>query len=109
MVEAERPSVSGEHLSVRLHHLDPEAYLRELARWSRDHYLELIPKHWVEAHARLDPAEIEREVGSLTIHRWSQRPRAAVDCGLSGAASRLGTIHATPTCGDEHREDRPRG
>jgi transposase len=57
--------------SARLHHLDPEAYLRDifrvLAHWPKDRYLELSPKHWAATRARLDPAELKAEVGELTI------------------------------------------
>ena len=57
--------------SARLHRLDPESYLRDLfrvlAQWPRDRYLELAPKYWARTRARLDPGELLREVGSLTI------------------------------------------
>jgi len=57
--------------SARLHQLDPEAYLRDLfrvlAHWPRDRYLELAPKYWAATRARLDEAELAREVGWLTI------------------------------------------
>ena len=57
--------------SARLHQLDPEAYLRDLFRvlphWPRDRYLELCPRDWRATRARLDPAELERELGPLTI------------------------------------------
>jgi hypothetical protein len=57
--------------SARLHRLDPEAYLRDLIRvlphWPRDRYLDLAPKHWAETRARLDAAQLEREIGELSI------------------------------------------
>jgi hypothetical protein len=57
--------------SARLHGLDPEDYLRDLFRvlplWPRERYLELAPKNWLATRARLDDAEMEREVGWLTI------------------------------------------
>lgn len=57
--------------SCRLHRLDPEAYLRDLYRvlphWPKDRYLELAPKYWAATRARLDPGELAREYGSLTI------------------------------------------
>ena len=57
--------------SARLHDLDPEDYLRDLFRvlplWPRDRYLELAPKNWPATRARLDAAELEAEVGWLTI------------------------------------------
>jgi hypothetical protein len=57
--------------SARLHRLDPELYLRHLIRvlvhWPKDRYLELAPKYWSTTKARLDPAELEQEIGNLTI------------------------------------------
>jgi transposase len=57
--------------SARLHGLDPEAYLRDLFRvlpqWPRDRYLELAPKYWRATRVRLDPAQLDVELGWLTI------------------------------------------
>jgi transposase len=57
--------------SCRLHGLDPEAYLRDLfrvlAHWPKHRQLELAPKYWTATRARLDPFELAREIGSLTI------------------------------------------
>ena len=57
--------------SARLHQLDPEAYLRDLFRvlphWPRDRYLELCPRDWPTTRDRLVAAELERELGPLTI------------------------------------------
>lgn len=57
--------------SARLHQLDPEAYLRDIFRvlphWPRDRYLELAPKYWRTTRARLDAAQLERELGPLTV------------------------------------------
>lgn len=57
--------------SAKLHGLDPEAYLRDifrvLAQWPKDRYLELAPKYWTETRARLLAAELEAELGPLTI------------------------------------------
>lgn len=57
--------------SARLHHLDPETYLRDLfrvlAHWPRDRYLELAPRYWAATRARLDPDELAREIGPLTV------------------------------------------
>ncbi len=57
--------------TARLHQLDPEAYLRDLFRvlphWPRDRYLELCPRDWPATRARLDAAELERELGPLTL------------------------------------------
>jgi transposase len=57
--------------SARLHGLDPEAYLRDLFRvlpyWPRGRFLELCPRDWLATRGRLDPAELERELGPLTV------------------------------------------
>jgi hypothetical protein len=57
--------------TARLHRLDPEAYLRDLLRvlahWPRERYLELAPKYWAATRARLVAAELEAEVGELTV------------------------------------------
>ena len=57
--------------SCKLHDLDPEAYFTEIIRalpyWPRDRYLELAPKYWRATRARLDPKEIERELGTITV------------------------------------------
>ncbi len=57
--------------SARLHRLDPEEYLRDLFRvlgqWPKDRYLELAPRYWAATRARLDPAELAKEFGPLTI------------------------------------------
>jgi transposase len=57
--------------TARLHRLDPEAYLRDLLRvlahWPRERYLELAPKSWAATRARLVTAELDAEVGELTV------------------------------------------
>jgi len=57
--------------SARLHGLNPETYLREVFRvlvhWPKDRYLELAPKYWAATRARLNPAELAAEIGSLTV------------------------------------------
>lgn len=57
--------------SARLHRLDPEAYLREVIRvlphWPRERQLELAPKYWAATRARLDPVQLGRELGDLTV------------------------------------------
>ena len=57
--------------SCKLHGLDPESYLRDvirvMAHWPRDRYLELSPLFWRRTRARLDPAELGREYGPLTV------------------------------------------
>lgn len=66
--------------SCKLHHLDPEAYLRDLFRvlvhWPKDRYLELAPKYWTRTRARLDPDELARPLGKLTIPPPEQPPPA---------------------------------
>lgn len=57
--------------SCRLHHLDPEAYLRDvirvLAQWPRDRFLELAPMHWAATRTRLIEAELRAPLGRITI------------------------------------------
>jgi hypothetical protein len=57
--------------SCKLHDLDPEPYfcdvIKVLPYWPRDRYLELAPKYWRATRARLDPREIERELGPITV------------------------------------------
>jgi transposase len=57
--------------SCKLHGLDAETYLAEIIRvmpyWPRDRYLELAPKYWTATRARLDAAELARQVGELTV------------------------------------------
>jgi transposase len=57
--------------SCKLHGLDPEHYLAEVIRvmpyWPRDRFLELAPAYWANTRARLDPAEIEAELGFVTV------------------------------------------
>jgi hypothetical protein len=56
---------------ARLHQLDPEAYLRDrfrvLPHWPSGRFLERCPRDWRAARARLVAAELERELGPLTI------------------------------------------
>lgn len=57
--------------SAKLHGLHPEAYLRDLLRvlphWPRDRYLELAPRHWKATRAKLITAEVDAELGPLTV------------------------------------------
>lgn len=57
--------------SARLHGLDPEEYLRCLIRlvplWPEDRMLELVPIFWARTRARLDPQQLEAELGTLSI------------------------------------------
>ncbi len=57
--------------SCKLHRIDPEDYLRDMIRvmpyWPRERYLELTPLRWTATRARLDPDELGREYGRLTV------------------------------------------
>lgn len=57
--------------SARLHKLDPELYMRDVFRvlphWPRERYLELAPRYWNATRARLDPNELEQELGPLKV------------------------------------------
>jgi transposase len=57
--------------SCKLHDFDPEPYFCEIIKvlpyWPRDRYLELAPKYWRATRARLDPHELERELGHITV------------------------------------------
>ena len=57
--------------SCKLHALDPEAYLTDVIRvmpyWPRDRYLELTPKYWARTRARLDPIELARPLGHVSV------------------------------------------
>lgn len=67
--------------SARLHGLDPEQYLRDLFRalpqWPRDRYIELAPKYWTATRARLDAAQLEIEIGWITIPPPPQQTSAS--------------------------------
>jgi transposase len=57
--------------SCELHGLEPETYLRDIIRvlpyWPRERYLELAPKYWSRTVGRLDPKELDVELGHLTV------------------------------------------
>jgi hypothetical protein len=57
--------------SCQLHGIEPEQYFAELIHvmpyWPRDRYLELSPVYWVKTRARLDSAELTREIGPITV------------------------------------------
>ncbi|WP_228558244.1 transposase domain-containing protein [Myxococcus sp. AB056] len=57
--------------TARLHALEPKAYLRDvlrvLAHCPRERYLKLAPKYWAATRARHLPAELDAEVGELTV------------------------------------------
>ncbi len=57
--------------SCRLHRLDPVAYLDEVLRvlpyWPKESHLELAPFRWAATRAQLNPAELDRLVGAVTV------------------------------------------
>lgn len=57
--------------TCKLHNLEPEAYLRDVLRvlghWPKDRYLELCPHAFAATRARLNPDELAKEVGPLTV------------------------------------------
>lgn len=57
--------------TCRLHDLEPEAYLRDIFRvlpqWPKERHLELAPLFFKATRARLDPKELEAEIGWLTV------------------------------------------
>lgn len=57
--------------SCKLHALDPEAYLADVIRvmpyWPRERYLELAPKYWARTRARLEPTELARPLGHISV------------------------------------------
>jgi hypothetical protein len=57
--------------SCQLHGLEPETYLRDIIRvlpyWPRERYLELAPKYWSRTVGRLDPKELDAELGHITV------------------------------------------
>lgn len=57
--------------SCKLHRIDPEQYLAEVIRvmpyWPRERYIELAPRDWMATRARLDPVELARELGPITV------------------------------------------
>ena len=57
--------------SCELHRLDPEAYLTDIVHvlpyWPRDRYLELAPKYWTATRARIPAAQLDVEIGDITV------------------------------------------
>lgn len=57
--------------SCELHRLDPEAYLTDIIHalpyWPRDRYLELAPKYWRATRARIPAAQLDVEIGDITV------------------------------------------
>jgi len=71
--------------SCKLHGIDPERYFAEMIHvmpyWPRDRYLELAPAYWAQTRARLDPVELEAELGFVTV------PPVLVDTAQQSSAS----------------------
>lgn len=71
--------------SCKLHRIDPERYLAEVIRilpyWPRERFLELAPAYWISTRARLDPKELEPELGAITV------PPFATDAPEQASAS----------------------
>jgi transposase len=57
--------------TCRIYRIEPTQYLDELMRvvpyWPRDRLLELAPQHWNSTRAKLDPAELARFIGRITV------------------------------------------
>ena len=57
--------------SCELHRLDPETYLCDIIHvlpyWPRDRYLELAPKYWAATRARIPAAELDTDIGNITV------------------------------------------
>jgi hypothetical protein len=57
--------------SCELHRLDLEAYLTNIIHvlpyWPRDRYLELAPKYWAATRARIPAAQLDIEIGDVTV------------------------------------------
>jgi transposase len=55
----------------KLHGIDPERYLAEVIRvmpyWPPERCIELAPCYWVETRRRLDPTELDAELGHVTV------------------------------------------
>jgi hypothetical protein len=69
----------------KLHGHDPEHYLAEVIRimpyWPRERFLELAPAYWAQTRARLDPTELEAELGFVTV------PPAVADTSEQSSAA----------------------
>jgi hypothetical protein len=71
--------------SCKLHGIEPERYLAEVIRilpyWPRERLLELAPAYWASTRARLDPTELDAELGPITV------PPLATDAPEQACAS----------------------
>jgi transposase len=68
-------------VSCELHRLDPETYLAEILHllpyWPRDRYLELAPKYWAATRARIQAAELDVEVGAVSVPPQASEEQSA--------------------------------
>ena len=66
----------GVDVARKLHVEISEAFdlFRVLVHWPPDRYLELAPKYWARTRARLDPDQLGRPLGKLTIPPPEQSP-----------------------------------
>src|SRR5690606_24907151 len=64
--------------SCQLHGLDPETYLAEVIHVMpyrpHERYLELAPRYWTTTRVRLDPIELAREIGPITVPPPEEQP-----------------------------------
>ena len=71
--------------SCKLHGIDPERYLAEVIRimpyWPHARYLELAPAYWAQTRARIDPVELQAELGFVTL------PTVLVDTAEQSSSS----------------------
>jgi transposase len=71
----EHADAAGHILSLiataRLHHIEPEQYLRDIIRvlpfWPRERYLELAPKNWAATRACISATQLVAEVGIIDV------------------------------------------
>lgn len=70
--------------SCELHRLDPETYLAEILHllpfWPRERYLELAPKYWAATRARIPPAQLDVEIGDITVPPPPPSPEQPTTC-----------------------------
>jgi transposase len=57
---------------------------RVIPHWPRDRFLELAPRYWPLTRGRLDPVQLDRELGPLTV---SDKPLPTIASVLDRAIS----------------------
>lgn len=86
--------------SAKLHGLDDEQYLRDLFRvlpfWPEDRLIELAPKYWRATRERLVPAELEPEIGWITVPLPLDTPPPAPALGPGPTVPALGPGPVAP-------------